>query len=358
MQDEGADLIPGVPESEIKSAVQDLLKLPAIPLEDKERFFVAIRSLAESRAQSGWPSENSEDVAVFLLAQYPRKVGEPLGAKPVTDPIATEDAILGRLFFLNRDASSGRVMPLPTSPNEILEWLEDQGLQDLPVVIVYRHKKLMVSRSMGSASDARREVIRDKPPVGSLDEVLEALVMSHKDLFLTPSVCPPGIWEPERSAQYIPGERPEKAIQRELATVLYSWFHGVLKAEMEDSISVGRIDIRLLRPDEDGNLSYWVILELKVIKSNHNAKKPKKPTAVTETENAEAIAEGIRQASSFAKNRNAEPLLEIYDLRKDKSTDLLKHSLVAEQLGKCELKPTCRLWPLYGSASDARDAGY
>ena len=50
--------------------------------------------------------------------------------------------------------------------------------------------------------------------------------------------------------------------------------------------------------------------------------------------------------------------MDIYDLRKDKAEDILSHTVVVEELSRCSLKPECRVWPLYGSASDARIAGF
>lgn len=350
-------LIPGVSDSEVAGAVGKLASIPTTALEDHERFLVAVRALVESRAQSGWQNEGTEDVAVFVLAPYPRKIGEELGATAVSDLIATNDPILGQIFFLNRDASSGRGMPLPVKPNEILEWLVDKNLGQLPVVTIHRSSKLLTSRARGAMGDTRRDVIRDKPPVATLGEIQQALEVSHREMLLTPSVCPDGVWEPGRAAEYVPGERPEKAIQRQLVVVLTSWFHGIVKAEMEDRIVLGRIDIRLLRPDSDGHFAYWVILELKVIKSSHNAPKGTEPTEVKVSDNAAAVAEGVRQASAFGRDRKAEPFLDIYDLRKDKAEDILSHSVVVDELKKWTPKPECRVWPLYGSASDARIAG-
>lgn len=352
------DLIPGVSESELVGAMKKLTSIPPSELEDHERFLVAVRSLVESRAQLGWQNEGTDDVAVFVLAPYPRKIGELMGASAVSDLVATNDPILGRIFFVNRDASSGRGMPLPVTPNEILEWLADKQLDELPVITVYRSSKLLISRTRGAKGDTLKDIIRDKAPVASLDEIEEALKLSHRELLLTPTKCPQGVWEPSRAAEYVPGDRPEKAIQRELATALTSWFHGVVKAEMEDTITVGRIDIRLLRPDSEGHFAYWVILELKVIKSSHNAAKGKKATEVTSGDNAAAVAEGIRQASAFGRDRRAEPFVDIYDLRKDKAEDVLAHAAVVRELKNCSLKPKCRVWPLFGSASDARLAGY
>jgi hypothetical protein len=297
-------------------------------------------------------------MAVFLLVPYPRPVGERFGASPVFDLRATGDPILGRLFFLNRDASSGRAVMLPTKPNAVLEWLADNGLENLPVIVVHRTSKLLVSRARGCNGDARSEKIREVLPIATVEELEEALKMSHRELLLTPTICPDGVWERGKAAKYVPGPTPEKAIQKALRIALTSWFRGVVKAEVEDSISVGRIDIRLLRPAVDGSFAYWAILELKVIKSFHHAAGKKPLVSVTDDENAAAVAEGVRQARAFGKDRNAEPFLDVFDLRKNKTVQILEHIIVVDELKKYALEPRCHVWPLYGSASDARVAGW
>ena len=53
--------------------------------------------------------------------------------------------------------------------------------------------------------------------------------------------------EKKRSGEYIPGlvrALEKKVIQRELMIGLGSWFHGVVRATVEETVPVGRIDIR------------------------------------------------------------------------------------------------------------------
>jgi hypothetical protein len=352
------DVIPGVSESELAGAVRSLTRIPEIALDARELFTIEVRSIVEFRAQSGWQNEGSDDMAAFLHVPYPRPMGDKFGAVPVYDLKATGDSILGKLFLLNRDASSGRAMSFPSKPNELLEWLADNGLGEYPLVIVHRNAKLLYYRKNGSQGDARSEKIRDIPPVVSVEELEDALRVSHRESLLTPMICPDGVWKKGAAAKYIPGPTPEKAIQKMLKIALTSWFRGLVRAEMEDSISVGRIDIRLLREDQEGNLGYWAILELKVIKSYHHATGKKKATAVADDENAAAVAEGVRQARAFGKDRNAEAFLDVFDLRKDKAANILDHALVVTELDQCALKPRSHIWPLFGSASDARLAGW
>jgi hypothetical protein len=150
---------------------------------------------------------------------------------------------------------------------------------------------------------------------------------------------------------------PEKAIQQQLGTDLSSWFHGTVRAHLEEPVPLGRIDIRLLHL-RDGGWTYWAILELKVLRSSHHAAEGQKASAVPLSENVEAAAEGVRQVNAFAKYWHAEPLLEIFDLRKVKLPNVLEEQPVIQELAKCQPAPNCRIWPLFGSASDARRAGF
>jgi hypothetical protein len=128
---------------------------------------------------------------------------------------------------------------------------------------------------------------------------------------------------------------------------------------MEDTTNIGRIDVRLLRSIEAGPLSYWAIIELKVIRSMHHATGKKTAKSVTPSENAEAVAEGIHQAWAFSANRQAqEGLLEIYDLRRDKNASILLEAAVRRAIRKCSPLPTLNVRALYGSPSDARVAGF
>ena len=72
-----------------------------------------------------------------------------------------------------------------------------------------------------------------------------------------------------------------------------------MKAECEDTTNIGRIDVRLLRKSSDLGLAYWVILELKVIKSFRNAQLGETPTTVNDSVNVAAIVDGVRQVGGY-----------------------------------------------------------
>lgn len=327
--------------------------LPNLRAARADRFAQSVRTLVEKRAQEGWPKETKADVAVFVLVDYPRHVGEKHCGKPFADPIAQGTPLMGHVFFSSADATHGQFIPIPTEASEILEWLDDHGLGSCPIVAVYRNAKQMVTRRFGIDNSAQSDAIRDEEPTATIPELMDALEHYHQSRVVTPIGCPGGVWESGSAHRYIPGQHPEKSIQSDLELALNFWFRGVVRAESEDSTNIGRIDVRLLKKGANGGLSYWVILELKVIKSFTRAS-----SVVDDSSNVEAIVKGVKQAVSYRENRVAEEgMLEIYDLRKDKSEDLTNRKGVADALVAYSPPPRVDVWPMFGSADDARKAG-
>ena len=111
--------------------------------------------------------------------------------------------------------------------------------------------------------------------------------------------------------------------------------------------------MRLLKQAANGGLAYWIILELKVIKSFTHTE-----SEVDDSTNVEAIVKGVGQAGSFRANRIAEEgMLEIYDLRQDKSEDLTLRQDVSDVRATYSPPLLVHVWRVYGSADDARNAG-
>jgi hypothetical protein len=358
MEPESQEKIHGVDDQELVRALDALPNVPPESIDDFDRFVAETRGIVEDRAQRGWIGEGAADVAIFLHAPYPKKTGDKLSGAPVANFLGSLQPVLGRLFILNRDASWGRAVDLPVPNDEIIDWLLERGLGGYPVIFCYRGSMRLLGHAKGAKHGvSTKEIIRAVPPTATLDQVAAALTLFHQENLLSPSVCPSGVWEKSRSSEYVPGVRPEKAIQFVLRTALYSWFRGVLRAEPEDPTPVGRIDVRLSKKC-NGSWAYWAILELKVLRSCHSATKKERPKPYSDAQNAEDIAEGVRQVDSFARYRNAIPLLEIFDLRKEKQPNVLEHKTVITELAKHSPQPNCRTWPLFGSAKDARLAGY
>lgn len=352
--------VPDVSDEDIAAAVQHLPEVPITNVDDSDRFVIEIRRLVEERAQDGWPNEGDANVAAFVMVPYPRQVKERYDNERVLDLRAGSRSLLGDLFFLSIDGTHGCAMPMPVGDADILDWLEDKGFQECPVVLIYRGTLTMVSRASGASGEATTNSIRETVPAATLDELLESLVHFHSYNLLTPTLCPKGVWEPKRTMNYVPGPQPEIAIQDRLIVALNSWFHGELRAEKEDSIKVGRIDVRLLQTNpNDGALSYWAIIELKVMRSNHNAPEGKKAKSVSLAANVGAVVEGLKQIDSYKRDRLApEGLLEVFDMRKDKTKNVKGQKRVKDQLVKCDDGIAFNVRPLFGEAKHARDAGY
>ena len=353
MAAEGSGEIAGVKDEALAAVAGLSPALPNVRASRADRFAQAVRTLVEKRAQEGWPEEGTADVAVFVLVDYPRKVGQTHSGTPFADPVAQGTPLLGRLFFSSPDATRGQFIPLPREAAAIFDWLEDHELGNCPIVAVYRNAKEMVTRRFGTEDAARSDVIRDQEPAATVQELMDALSYFHRSRVVTPTRCPDGVWKPDCADRYIPGPQPEKSIQVDLQVVLSSWFRGVVRAETEDRTNIGRIDVRLLTTGADGGLIYWIILELKVIKSFTNS-----ASKVGDATNVEAIVKGVRQAGAYRANRDApEGMLEIYDLRQDKSEDLTARQDVSIAVATYSPPLRVNVWPVYGSADDARAAG-
>lgn len=353
MAAEDSGEIEGVKKEDLAAVAGLVPALPNIGAAQADRFAQAVRMLVEKRAQEDWPNEGPADVAVFVLVDHPRKVGRRHAGKPFADPMAQGAPLLGCMFFSSADATHGQFIPIPTDAGAILEWLDDNELGGFPIVVVYRAAKQMVTRRLGIEDFARSDAIRDQEPLATVEELTEALLHYHRSRVVTPTGCPAGVWKRGFEDRYIPGQRPERSIQSDLAVVLNSWFRGVVRAEGEDRTNIGRIDVRLLKQGSDGGLAYWIILELKVIKSFTNGS-----SRVADSTNVKAIVKGVKQVAVYRANRTAEmAMLEVYDLRRDKSEDLRDRDEVSETLATNLPAPRIDVWPMYGSAEDARNAG-
>lgn len=352
--------IPVVDDQELAAVASFLPQLPNMHAELADRFAQAVRALIEKRAQQSWPNEQDADFAVFVMVDHPRRVGEKLGASPFADLSAKDEPLFGRLFLVNHDASAGRVMSMPTDSNAILEWLDEKGFGRCPIVTVYRKSKELLTRRAGTTDRARTDAIRERRPSATLPELEAALDHYHRTRLLTPLCCPPGVWKPKSAQKYIPGPQPERTIQNDLTLALNFWFHGVVRAECEDTTNVGRIDIRLLKKSgSTSSLTYWVIMELKVVKSYTSPTTGHSPSPVSEVDNVNGIVEGVHQVGSFTANRYAEDgMLEVYDLRRDKTNNLTNRAEVSSAIRKFTPCPEIHVWPVFGSSSDARKAGH
>lgn len=350
MTDPTAPPIPGVSDDHIAAAAVQSATLPNLHADRPHRFAQGVRALVENRARQGWPGEGAEDVAIFVLVDYPREAGRPHSGKPFADPAAQSTPLLGHLYFSTPDATHGRFIPMPSEPNAILEWLDDHGFGDCAIVSVYRNAKLMVTRPLGVRGLAQNDPVRDQEPAATIQQLMDALRHYHRSYVITPGCCPPDLWKEKSAHQYIPGPRPERSIQTQLQPVLSSWFQGVVRVVTEETTNIGRLDVALLTPAPDRRLAYWTILELKVVKSfTHTS------SGVSVADNVGAIVKGIEQAAAFRANRMAQHgMLEIYDLRKDKSDDLTIHQSVTTTLANYSPPPDMHVWRVYGSADDAR----
>lgn len=356
--------IADVSDTDLASVMQTLVAQPDVEADDRERFFGQVQTLVEDRARRKWPGEGDAIVSVYVRIDYPRQAASALtGSKPSADMIGTAEPLMGRVFLLDRNASQGWSADLPSSdPGEIIEWLSGMPFGGSQVILVYRNTLLLIERANGAQNGATRQLpIRTEPPPVTQEGLIEALDKFHMSHVLTPQYCPEGLWEKGFAEAYRAGASPEDSLQRQLRTFLTGWFRGQVKVDRETTTEIGRIDIGLLIPPAipNGGLTYWGVVELKVVKSFRHSKTGNLPISVSLLENARDVAKGVQQAHAFRINRGcACAVLEIYDMRADKTVDPRQHSVVQEVLPTCSPPPDMRLTPLFGSAQHARAAGY
>ncbi|TPK96544.1 MULTISPECIES: hypothetical protein [unclassified Mesorhizobium] len=364
MADEVASQIADVSDAELASVTQTLVFQPDVSADDRDRFFGQVQALVEDRARREWPGEDGSGISIFVRADYPRQAASALaGTKPSADMVGTDEPLMGRLFLLDRNASQGWSGDLPFADSgELIEWLTTLPFGSSQVILVYRSTSLMIERANGAQGGmTRKESIRAKLPPVTREGLLEALNHFHMHSVLTPQNCPDGLWRVGHAEAYHTGPTPEVSLQAQLRTFLTAWFRGQLHVDRETTTEIGRIDIALLIPpsDSSGGLTYWGVVELKVVKSFRYSKNGNAPVKVGLLTNARDVAKGVLQAHAFRTNRGcAYAVVEVYDMRADKKVDPREHAEVKKVLPTCSPTPDIRLTPLFGSAQQAREAGY
>ncbi len=348
----------------IGEVVSDAGALPDFVSDREGRFFSEVRKLLEARAIANWPQEvdGQQNEAVFVLSKYPRQPGD-LSVDQLTRVIdlpSSDHRVFGRIFFLSQDASNGTMMGTPCPIDDILDWLGDHDFTDCAVVIARKSTMQVSLRRTVNDDSTQHKKIRSEQVSVSVESLKDALSDFHLDGLLTPSACEGNIWEKGRTSDYVPALNTEKEIQKRLRRQLRAWFQGQLTVENEDSTKIGRIDVRLLASDpESPGLKYWTIIELKVVRSFRNAPKGKSPDAVHKSTVTKEVVKGVQQATSFTKNRELnEGFLEVYDMRKDKSVDIMENPRVKQEVAKATVTLHASVREMFGSADDARKAGY
>lgn len=364
MAAETSNQIADVSDTDLASVTRTLVLQPEVDANDRERFFGQVQTLVEDRARREWPGETDAGISIFVRADYPRQAASALtNTKPSADMIGTDEPLMGRVFLLDRNASQGWSADLPSAdPGEIIEWLGALPFGGGQAILVYRNTLVMIERANGAQQGmTRQEPIRAHPPPVTREGLFEALDAFHMTHVLTPQNCPEGLWRKGHAESYHAGPTPEVSLQAQLRTFLTAWFRGQLRVDREIPTEIGRIDIGLMIPPTDptGGLTYWGVVELKVVKSFRHPKTGNNPVKVGPLVNARDVAKGVQQAHAFRKNRGcACAVLEIYDMRADKKVDPRKHDEVKKVLPICTPAPDMRLTPLFGSAQLARDAGF
>jgi len=155
------------------------------------------------------------------------------------------------------------------------------------------------------------------------------------------------LWKDAKKHQ--PSDRAEKSIQFALKVALSHALPTAVIREEQQQIA-GRLDLEVEEPLlEDGEFVRHAILELKVLRSFGST-----GGKVSEEEVRKVVKEGVRQAVAYRKERRAKAAaLCCFDMRvkgaREKCFNGVRKTAAREKL---EL----RVWPIYASAAERREA--
>jgi len=331
--------------------------------DSSEVFHDAVLDLLEHRLRGKWKFEDSSaTVAVFVFADTPtRPFGTREGVTRVEHPRTRAHGLFGRIFFLDNKATMGSFIDIPGDEGETLFWLRENGFGACSAVLA---DKVSGQASLMPRLDDTEEPfytpikrVRRKISVAGLEKALDAF---HIKKMLTPTRGS-GAWARSRAKDYVPIKNAEIHIQRRLKDYLGAWFHEKIWIEQEVKTDVGRIDLQILVKSSSATLGLacWGVIELKVAKSYSTPRDEDRPTSkltrVTHKTNMDGVVKGYGQADAFACDRDVNnSFLEVFDMRKVKSPDLLDDSRAKEKAEQCVKKVRAKVRKMFGSSEEIR----
>lgn len=357
--------MPDLDSNLIKQVVfEGVSALPVFTDSDTDRFFSSVSDLLETRATKNWENESSSaNIAIFVLSKYPRKPFKPLpdSVKSTFDLNLNNDPVFGKIFFLNKGASAGIHFDIPFALSDLIDWFESNNLDKNPFIVAHKDNS-KISCRLNVEDIGENQVIHDKPPNLSLSQLREQLDIFPELCLTTPTVCMKGVWKSGKSTSYFPGEEPENQVQIRLAAFLKGWLKRLARVKLEDALDIGRTDICILTPPQspdDEGLTYWAVIELKIIKDFRYSKHDTKPSKCNRADNIKSLVDGVTQAYAYANETMlTRGFCEVIDMRKDKSEDLRADSKVQLVLNQCQKKVFLCIRPIYGDPDDAQKAGF
>jgi hypothetical protein len=316
------------------------------------RFLIGVVRIINNRARQA-PEPEQTPAAFFLAPGGPSSVeGADLRSEPMLDNGLSE--LGGQLWFVGPVPRNGLALALPEWPTdaELFERIEGElAIGDLPAVLFDPRPDPPQVRHYpnGLADRDGVEVIATAGQPIDLARVLDVIDVAHRAHLEKPRSSPEGARLWQNGTKHRPKRDAEARIQNILRIALQAAFPATVVRD-EQPQSSGRLDLEIeeaLQPA--GTFIRHALLELKVLRSYTSG-----GTSVSATRVAEAIEEGLRQAIAYRdERRTLASALCCFDMRKTHSGDSC-FAPVATHAG--EQKVALRVWPLYGTAAQFRQA--
>ena len=324
-------------------------------LPDHARFVAGVARLVVQRAAEAARigDRDEPDIAIFVLSSSPPAVAGNTKRVPMVDNGLT--AVGGRLWFATPAVISAHYVELPEGADDDAQFAYVErhlGLGEEPTVVF--DSRVTSNRLRWYPNGlAKTETVEFPPLDGDLtdQEVFRAIDLLHEQCFVTPSGLPQGVNLWMNPGSHWPRENAEALVQSHLKAGLTLRF-PYCRVRHEQTQTAGRTDLEIERfiPLDRSSVTYEAILELKVLRSFRHA-----GAKVSDAETKKAIKEGVRQAASYRKGKEARwSALCCFDMRQADAGDDGCFDHVRESAA--DSKVALKRWLLYASPAEYRRA--
>ena len=324
-------------------------------LPDEARFVAGVARLVVQRAAEAarHDEQDNPDIAIFVLSASPPATAGDTKRVPMVDNGLT--TVVGRLWFATPAVISAHYVELPEGADDDAHFSfveEDLGLGEEPTLVF---DSRVTSNRLRWYPDglARAESVEFPPLDGDVttEDVFDAIDLLHDQCFVTPSGLPQRVNLWKNPSLHWPREDAEALVQSHLKAGLTLRF-PFCRIRHEQTQTAGRTDLEIERinPLDRSSVTYQAILELKVLRSFRH-----KGATVSDAVTKEAVTEGVRQAASYRKTKEARwSALCCFDMRRSNDGDEACCAHVQESAGADYV--ALGRWFLYASPAEYRKA--
>jgi hypothetical protein len=315
------------------------------------RFLVGVaRAIRNRHQQAGIGSEQTPAI-FFRLPNGPAGVeAKTLKNQPMLDNGLTQ--LGGSFWFVGPPVCGALGLPVLdwSDDGEVFKRAKDElGLGDIQAVLFDPRAKTPALRHYPQGLARPDEVTvsafaGEKMDLERVIEIVDEATKSH----LQGPAGGAGLWTD--ASRHWPSDQAEKNIQFALKVALHHALPTAVVREEQPQM-VGRLDLEVEEPlMEEGKFIRHAILELKVLRSYRST-----GTEVRLSQMRKAVKNGMQQAIAYRQARKARAAaLCCFDMRVKGARKNCFHGVKAPaERQKVEL----RVWPIYASAEERREAG-